>query len=177
MATFMAMSDDRRVAFTQRWSLGDPYNPCGPLERLDMATGVSTPLPPFGDCPELPQVAGPLLAAMSRDGLLVLRAARVSAQEAHLFAGKFTSAELAISPDLKWVVSTSEDKTLRLWPMPEFDQPPLHTLPHDELVAKLKSLTNLRAVRDAKSATGWSIELGPFPGWKNIPESSPDGRP
>ena len=49
------------------------------------------------------------------------------------------------------------------------DQPPLHTLPHDELVAKLKSLTNLRAVRDAKSATGWSIELGPFPGWKDVP--------
>ena len=48
-------------------------------------------------------------------------------------------------------------------------QPPLHTLPRDELLAKLRSLTNLRAVRDAKSATGWSIELGPFPGWKNVP--------
>ena len=39
----------------------------------------------------------------------------------------------------------------------------------NELVAKLKSLTNLRAVRDPKSPTGWTIELGPFPGWKDVP--------
>jgi hypothetical protein len=36
-------------------------------------------------------------------------------------------------------------------------------------LASLRSLTNLRAVRDTKAATGWSIELGPFPGWRNIP--------
>jgi WD40 repeat protein len=75
----------------------------------------------------------------------------------------------AISPNLKWVASAGEDNTLRLWPMPDLDQPPLHTLPHDELLAKLRPLTNLRAVRDPKSATGWTIELGPFPGWRNIP--------
>ena len=125
--------------------------------------------PRSGIARELPQVAGPLLASASADGILVVRASRVSAREAHLFPGKFVNAWLAISPDLKWVVSASEDYTLRLWPMPDLDQPPLHTLPHDELVAKLKSLTNLRAVRDAKSSTGWSIELGPFPGWRNIP--------
>jgi len=45
----------------------------------------------------------------------------------------------------------------------------LHTLPHEELVAKLKSLTNLRAVRDPKSSTGWTVEFGPFPGWKDVP--------
>jgi WD40 repeat protein len=75
----------------------------------------------------------------------------------------------AISPDLRWVASTGEDNTLRLWPMPDLSKPPLHTLPHDEFVAKLKSLTNLRAVRDAASATGWKVDLGPFPGWKNLP--------
>lgn len=134
-----------------------------------MATGVSTPFPPFGDCPQLPWVAGPLLASASADGILVVRASRVSEREAHLFPGKFVNVLLAISPDLKWLASASGDKTLRLWPMPDLDQPPLHTLPRDELLAKLRSLTNLRAVRDAKSATGGSIELGPFPGWRNIP--------
>ncbi len=135
-----------------------------------MATGVFTPLPRFGDCPEVPAVAGPLLASASPDGILVVRAARVSAREAHLLPGKISGAwPVIISPDLKWVASDGEDKTLRLWPMPDLDQPPVHTLPHDELVAKLKSLTNLRAVRDPKAATGWSIELGPFPGWRNIP--------
>jgi hypothetical protein len=37
----------------------------------------------------------------------------------------------------------------------------------DELIAKLRSLTNLRAVRD--TSTGWTIELGPFPGWGEVP--------
>ena len=76
---------------------------------------------------------------------------------------------MAISPDLKWVASSGGDKTLRLWPMPDLSRPPLQALPHSELVAKLHTLTNLRAVRDPKSVTGWNIELGPFPGWKDVP--------
>jgi WD40 repeat protein len=76
---------------------------------------------------------------------------------------------VAISPDLRWIASSGEDNTLRLWPMPDLSKPPLHTLPHDELIAKLRSFTNLRAVRDPKSSTGWTVELGPFPGWKNVP--------
>jgi WD40 repeat protein len=167
-AMSMTMSDDRRVAFTQRWSSVSTTE-CAPLEKLDLATGVSTPLPAFGDCPGLPAVAGPLLASATREGILVVRASRVSAREAHLLPGQFANPTLAISPDLKWVVSASQDNTLRLWPMPNLDQPPLHTLPRGASIAHLRSLTNLRAVRDEKSSTGWSIELGPFPGWKNIP--------
>ena len=53
--------------------------------------------------------------------------------------------------------------------MPDLSKPPLHTLPKGELLARLRSLTNLRAVRDPQSPTGWTIELGPFPGWKNLP--------
>jgi WD40 repeat protein len=76
---------------------------------------------------------------------------------------------VAVSPDLRWVASSDEDNTLRLWPMPDLSKPPPHTLPHDELIAKLKTLTNLRAVRDPNSSTGWTIELGPFPGWRDVP--------
>lgn len=53
--------------------------------------------------------------------------------------------------------------------MPDLAKPPLHTLPRAELLARLKSFTNLRAVPDPKASTGWTIELGPFPGWKNLP--------
>lgn len=60
-----------------------------------------------------------------------------------------------------------------LWPMPDLSRPPLYTLPHDELIAELHSLTNLRAVRDETPGTGWKIELGPFPGWAAIPEWNP----
>jgi WD40 repeat protein len=70
------------------------------------------------------------------------------AREAHLFPGKFVRVSLAISPDLKWVASASEDNTLRLWPVPDLAQPPLHTLARDELLTKLRSFTNLRAARD-----------------------------
>jgi WD40 repeat protein len=90
--------------------------------------------------------------------------------EAHLLAGHEGPVHgVAISPDNKWIASSGEDRTLRLWPMPDLDRPPLHTLPHDELIAKLESLTNLRAVRDDDSATGWTIEVGPFPGWETLP--------
>jgi len=53
--------------------------------------------------------------------------------------------------------------------MPDLSKPPLHTLPYEALLAKLRSLTNLRAVRDPTSATNWTIEVGSFPGWKNVP--------
>ena len=75
-----------------------------------------------------------------------------------------------ISGDGQWIASGGEDSTLRLWPMPDFDKPPLHTLPRQELIAKLQSFTNLRAIRDEASSTGWSIEIGPFPGWAEVPE-------
>jgi WD40 repeat protein len=95
---------------------------------------------------------------------------RTDGGEAHLLAGHEGPVDsIAISPDKTWVASSGDDKTLRLWPMPDLSKPPLHTLPHEELIAKLHSLTNLRAVRDGSSSTGWSIEVGPFPGWETVP--------
>jgi WD40 repeat protein len=75
---------------------------------------------------------------------------------------------VAFSPDGKWLASASGAEVI-LWPMPNLDKPPLHTLAHHELLAKLHSLTNLRVVRDQASDTGWTIELGPFPGWRDVP--------
>ena len=53
--------------------------------------------------------------------------------------------------------------------MPDLTKPPLHILPRAELIAKLKTLTNLRVVRDEGSSTGWKVEVGPFPGWEMVP--------
>ena len=65
-----------------------------------------------------------------------------------------------------WLI---EPSLSRLWPMPDLSEPPLHTLPHYELIAKLKTLTNLRVVRDEDSPTGWKLTVGPFPGWETVP--------
>ncbi len=67
------------------------------------------------------------------------------------------------------IASCSEDTTIRLWPMPDLSKPPLHTLPRSELIAKLKTLTNLRVVRDDGSPTGWKLTVGPFPVWEAVP--------
>jgi WD40 repeat protein len=169
----MAMSEDRRTGYLTRWSHsggneGSQDELCAPLERLDLGTGNLTPLPQFGDCVSSGRMSGSVLAATSEDG--IVRVGRVPDGGVHLLQGHVGVVGTAVaSPDLKWVASVGDDKTLRLWPMPDLDQPPLHALPHDELVAKLKSLTNLCAVRDPKSSTGWTIELGPFPGWKDVP--------
>jgi len=75
---------------------------------------------------------------------------------------------VAFSPDGRWIASASSNELL-LWPMPDLSKPPFHTLPRDELLARLETFTNLRVVRDEESATGWKLEVGPFPGWETVP--------
>jgi len=109
---------------------------------------------------------GTIAVTGSEEGML--RVAPVTGEEPHLLMGHEASVyEVAVSPDGRWIASASADATLRLWPMPE--GLPFHTLPYEELLAKLRSLTNLRVVRDSESSTGWKVEIGTFPGWEEVP--------
>ena len=110
--------------------------------------------------------SGTVIVTAKFDG--AVQVGPVSGEEPHLLLGHDAGA-LAVSPDGRWIASGGGDGTIRLWPMPDLSKPPLHTLPHEELLAKLHSLTNVRAVEDPDSATGWKLEVGPFPGWEEVP--------
>jgi len=116
--------------------------------------------------------SGTILVTGGLDG--VVRVGPIGSGEPHLLFGHSGMVgSVAVSPDGRRIASSSDDGTIRLWPMPDLSKPPLHTLPHDQLLAKLKSLTNLHAVRDSSSDTGWKIEIGPFRGWAIVPEWQP----
>jgi WD40 repeat protein len=93
--------------------------------------------------------------------------------EPHLLLGHDGIANLsAVSPDGKWVASYFSEGTVHLWPIPDLGKPPLHTLPFEELMSKLKALTNLRVVPDEESHTGYAIEpdFTAYRGWATVPE-------
>jgi WD40 repeat protein len=111
--------------------------------------------------------SGRVVVTGGEDG--VVRVGPVTGEEPHLLIGhKGPVIRLAVSPDERWIASSS-DESISIWPMPDVTKPPLHTLPHAELMARLDALTNVRVVRDPSSATGWREEIAPFTGWRDVP--------
>jgi len=137
---------------------------------IDLLTGTQRRITSHGDTviAAAMDATGDRIATGDESG--AVRVGRGTGEEPHLLLGhRGRVFSVAFSPDGKWLASASGSEII-LWPVPDLSKPPLHTLPHAELLAKLGSLTNLRAVRDPASSTGWRLELGPFPGWQSVPE-------
>ncbi len=93
-----------------------------------------------------------------------MRVGPVTGEEPHLLLGHEEHVKaVAFSPDGQWIFSGAGAE-IRQWPMPDLEAPPLHALPLEELLAELRSRTNLRVVEDPGSADGWKLEVGPFSG-------------
>ena len=114
-------------------------------------------------------LSGRLVVTGSRDG--VVRVGPVTGEEPHLLFGHEAGVpDVEVSPGGEWIASASEDGTVRLWPLP-LEERPFHTLPHGELLGRLRSFTNFRVVRDPAMAGGYRLDFEPFTGWKRKPPS------
>jgi WD40 repeat protein len=168
--TFVASEDGRHLLLTEEGEAGFFQDPAGSPVFFDLDTGASTALATHGLHVGAVALDRMGAVAVTGDSDGNIRVGPATGGEPHLLLGHDGEIlSLAIDPLGRWIASGGRDNTVRLWPMPDLSKPPLHTLPRDELIAKLKTLTNLRVVRDEESATGWTLTHDPFPGWETVP--------
>ncbi len=173
LLAFVASDDGRRLVALEEGTAGvSSQAPKGSPIFFDLDSGETTELTGHGKKVVVMALNadGTVVATGDSDG--IVRVGPVDSEQPHLLLGHEGSVLrwcLGIDPKGRWIASCGMDETLRLWPMPDLSKPPLHTLPHDELIAKLKTLTNLRVVRDEDSSTGWKLTHDPFPGWETVP--------
>lgn len=137
---------------------------------LDLDTGERRTIRTHGDRLTLAIATDPAgELVVTGDAAGVVRVGTVSGEEPHLLLGHSGPIDrVAVSPDRRWIASASGTQ-VRLWPTPDVTKPPFHRLPHIEILARLRALTNVEVVTDPGSVTGFKVAVGPFPGWKDVP--------
>ena len=137
----------------------------------DRETSTTRVLDSFGDGQHwVFDPTGTIVVSGGKDG--ILRVGRASGEASHWLVGhQGMINQVEVSPDGRWILSSGEDGTLRLWPMPDLDTPPLQALPHNELLDVLRAQTNLRVTPDPGSSTGYHVtgENPDFRSWDDLP--------
>ena len=165
---FAAGADGRNIVVVDR-ATEENRSPSR-VVLLDLLASTETHLASYGNrvFSIAMNASGTTIVTGGHDG--VVRVGSTDGSEPHLLLGhEGWVVDVDIDPNERWVASGGSDTTVRIWPMPDLSKPPLHTLPHDDLLAKLKTLTNLRVVRDEEDPTGWTLTHDPFPGWETVP--------
>jgi WD40 repeat protein len=139
---------------------------------LDLGSGSRTELPrAHQGCIGLHwDPTGSVWVSTHADG--EIRVGSLTDEEPHLLLSHETVITFArVSPDGRWIL-TRGDNSLRLWPMPDVTKKPLHTLPYDELMTRLRALTNVRAIPDPESPNGYVLDpdFTAHRGWAEVPE-------
>jgi WD40 repeat protein len=166
----VASVDGRRLLVTEEGENEGLQDPAGSPIFFDLDGGTVNQLTTHGLQVRKIALDQKGTIAVTGDSNGVIRVGPVTGDEPHLLLGHDgIVVDLAVDPLGRWIASAGMDQTLRLWPMPDLSKPPLHTLPREELIAKLKTLTNIRVVRDEESPTGWTLTHEPFPGWETVP--------
>jgi WD40 repeat protein len=165
----MAVTADQRLAVAAGFPGPEGQDVWAPLSLFDLATGTRREIHSHGNRIRSVAVDPGGRFLVTGDAAGVVRVGPIDGGEPHLLPGHGGPVTtVAVSPDGKWIASASGSE-IRLWPMPDVSKPPLHTLPYAELMAKMQSLTNLQVVEDSAAALGYKVEVGPFPGWKDVP--------
>ena len=142
------------------------------LVRFDIEKGVSQVLSSHGNDIGFPgfDPLGKLVLSTGKDG--EVRIGPLTGGEPHVvFAHDEGLVNAAVvSPDRRWIASAGFDGKVRLWPMPDIDKQPFHTLPLEDLLERLRNVTNVRVVEDDASSNGYRIDIARFPGWEKLPE-------
>jgi len=166
----VSSQNGRRLLMTEEGAGEGMQDPAGSPIFFDLDSGEVTALQNHGMHVRAMGLDQKGTIAVTGDADGIIRVGPITGEEPHLLLGHHKQIlRLAVDPLGRLIASASMDGTMRLWPMPDLSKPPLHTLPHDELIAKLKTLTNLRVVRDEESSTGWKLTHYPFPGWETVP--------